>query len=128
MKNKFWLFIILLMVGTACAQKQDIPSMSVDDLAAKMKTDSSLIILDVRTPQELVGPLGHIEGVVNIPVQVLSNRIDELDKYKDNNIAVICRSGNRSTIGTKILLENGFKATNVIGGMKAYRQKIKEQL
>lgn len=126
MKNKFWLFIILLMVGTACAQKQDIPSMSVDDLAAKMKTDSSLIILDVRTPQELVGPLGHIEGVVNIPVQVLSNRIDELDKYKDNNIAVICRSGNRSTIGTKILLENGFKATNVIGGMKAYRQKIKE--
>jgi len=124
MKNRLWLFLVLLIIGTACAQKQNIPSMSVDDLVKKMETDSSLVILDVRTPQELVGPLGQIDGVVNIPVQVLSNRIDELNKYKGNDIAVICRSGNRSTLGTKILLENGFKATNVLGGMKAYRKKV----
>lgn len=124
MKNKLWFFVILLIVGTACAQNPNVPTISVDQLIQKMKTDSSLVILDVRTPQELVGPLGKIKGVINIPVQELSKRVHELDKYKDNNIAVICRSGNRSTFGTKILIENGFEAVNIAGGMKAYRKKV----
>jgi rhodanese-related sulfurtransferase len=69
-----------------------------------------------------VGEHGKIEGVINIPVQVLSKRLNELEQYKDKNIAVICRSGNRSVMATKILKANGFKATNVLGGMKAYNK------
>ena len=64
----------------------------------------------------------YIKGVINLPVQVLEARINELDEYKDKNIAVICRSGNRSVHATKLLLQNGFKAKNVIGGMKAYNK------
>jgi len=45
-----------------------------------------------------------------------------LEKYKDRNIAVICRSGHRSKIATEILLKNGYKAINVLGGMRAYSQ------
>ena len=86
-----------------------------------MKLDSSLVILDVRNPYELEQYLGHIDGVINIPVQELEKRISELDEYKDRDIAVICRSGVRSVTATNILLQYGFKAVNVEGGMIRYR-------
>jgi len=86
-----------------------------------MKNDSTLIILDVRTPVELIGPLGKIEGVINIPVQELESRLNELSVYKSNNIAIICRSGNRSGFATTILQAHGYKAKNVLGGMIQFR-------
>jgi len=123
---KYFLPILFLALITlfACnkAQEQDSFNLTAEELITAMKSDSDLIILDVRTPPELVGQHGQIKGVINIPVQVLATKINELDDYKDNNIAVICRSGNRSVDGTKILLQNGFKAKNVIGGMKAYNK------
>lgn len=95
--------------------------MSVEELKQAMKTDKNLLILDVRTPGELTGNLGQIDGVVNIPVQELETRVKELDKYKGKKIAVICRSGNRSVPATNILLKNGHEAYNVPGGMIAWR-------
>ena len=86
-----------------------------------MKLDSSLVILDVRNPYELQEYLGHIDGVINIPVQELEKRINELDEFKNREIAVICRSGVRSVSATNILLQNGFNAINVEGGMIRYR-------
>lgn len=88
-----------------------------------MKTDSTLVILDVHNPYELEGPLSHFAGTVNIPVQDLEKRVGELDKFKNNNIVVICRTGNRSTLGTKILRDHGFKAKNVLGGMTEFREE-----
>jgi rhodanese-related sulfurtransferase len=118
-----YLFVGLLLsvisfVG--CAQNHKENSITVDQLREQMKSDSSLIILDVRNEKELTDTLGHIEGIVNIPVQVLSTRLHELDKFKGDEIAVICRSGRRSEIATKLLLNNGFKAENVLGGMIKY--------
>lgn len=98
-------------------------SITTNELKTQMESDTNLVILDVRTPQELIGELGQIEGVINIPVQILADHLGELEKYKDKNIAVICRSGNRSVYATKILLENGFKAKNVLGGMIAYNRQ-----
>lgn len=86
-----------------------------------MKLDSSLVILDVRNPFELEQYLGHIDGVINIPVQELEKRIGELEEYKDKEIAVICRSGRRSLSATNLLIEYGFNAKNVEGGMLKYR-------
>lgn len=108
-----------------CAQQDKDSTMTVQDLMSSMKNDSTLVILDVRTPAELVGPLGKIDKIINIPIQELESRIGELKKFKDNEIAVICRSGNRSNTGTKILRENGFKAKNVLGGMIDYRRQEK---
>ena len=99
--------------------------MSADELKNIMKTDSSLLILDVRMPEELTGPLGKIDSVVNIPVQELEKRISELEKYRDKNIAVICRSGHRSAIAANILEDYGFKALNVEGGMEQFRNNEK---
>ncbi len=125
MKRLIGFFVLALILTNFIACAQSVPSqnsITVQELKNQVKNDSDLVILDVRTPEELNGPLGHIEGVINIPVQQLEARVDELDKYKDREIAVICRTGHRSAMGTKILLKHGFtKVENVEGGMTAYR-------
>jgi rhodanese-related sulfurtransferase len=118
----FLFFILIAFFSCNKAQEKDNFNLTANELIQVMKSDPNLIILDVRTPPELVGQHGQIKGVINIPVQELETRINELDEYKDTNIVVICRSGNRSVNGTKILRQNGFKAKNVIGGMKAYNK------
>ena len=85
-----------------------------------MKTDSALVILDVRTKEELTGKLPKIESAINIPLQELQDRIDELEPYKNKEIAVICRTGHRSSQAYVILKKHGYKVENVLGGMKAY--------
>lgn len=113
-KNLFVLFTFIITIN-GCAQSEN--EISVRVLKEKIQADTNLVILDVRTPQELEGELGKIEGVVNIPIQELEARIHELDEYKDKEIAVICRSGNRSGRAVKILVPLGFNAKNVLGGM-----------
>lgn len=130
--NKLKIVIVLFLfvaVNFGCnAQDVNLPTISTKQLKEQMKTNKDLVILDVRTPQELNGPLGHIEGVVNIPLQELDKRVGELDKYKDKEIAVICRTGHRSSIASKILIKDGFKIENVAGGMTQYRKDETKQI
>ncbi|ANX01513.1 CoA-disulfide reductase [Thermoclostridium stercorarium subsp. leptospartum DSM 9219] len=70
------------------------------------------ILVDVRTEAEY--SKGHIEGAVNIPVDELRERLDELDKSK--TIVVYCRVGYRGYIADRILSQNGFKVLNITGG------------
>ncbi len=110
----------------AYSEGEELATISIGDLVELMSSEESFIILDVRNQEELVGQLGHIEGVINIPIHDLEKRIAELKKYKENKVVVICRSGNRSKYGTSLLLQKGFKAFNVEGGMRAYRKVIKK--
>ncbi len=122
MKIKIFFAAFLILINTSCAQRPNVPSVSIEEFIENMNSDSSLVILDVRTPQELESSLGKIESVINIPVQELSERVDELEAYKNKNIAVICRTGNRSTFATKFLLDNGYNAYNVLDGMVKYKE------
>ena len=70
-------------------------------------------LLDVRSPMELA--VEKVPGAVNIPLGQLRTRLGELPR--DRAILVICRSGTRSYYATRILLQNGFKARNLVGGM-----------
>ena len=70
-------------------------------------------LLDVRQPVELV--VERAPGAVNIPLEELRARLTELPK--DREIRLICRSGQRAYAATRILLQNGFKARNISGGM-----------
>ncbi len=119
----FYVLIYIFILSFISYAQDSTKSITVDQLIQKIKNDKNLVILDVRTVQELTGPLGEINGVINIPIQVLDKRIHELDKYKSKEIAVICRTGVRSLKGTKILMQNGFDAENVLGGMTEYRKK-----
>jgi len=120
----FYPFLFLALFNLlACAQQDKKGTMTVKELSEEFGKDSSLVLLDVRTVEELTGPLGHVEGIINIPLQEIKERIHELDKYKDKKIAVICRSGNRSGAATGILKASGFNAVNVEGGMIEYRKE-----
>ncbi|MFQ6673559.1 MAG: rhodanese-like domain-containing protein [Fidelibacterota bacterium] len=101
------------------------------ELEKRLGNEEELVLLDVRTPEEFSGPLGHLEGAILIPVQELEQRVDELKEVKGREIIVYCRSGNRSRVASEILVRHGFMATNLLGGMKAWNAmnaaSIKEQ-
>jgi len=98
-------------------------TMTVDELKQHLEAkDTNMILVDVRTAAELTGELGAIPGIIHIPVDELSTRFTELEKFKNKEIAVVCRSGNRSGKATTLLRDKGFNAVNVTGGMKAWRQ------
>ncbi len=93
------------------------------DLAAMLESGADPLLLDVREDHELVSALGHIEGVINIPVWMLPHRLNSLEDSKDRDIIVICRSGSRAVTAAQILKKAGFSSVLVlIGGMNAWRQ------
>ncbi len=73
----------------------------------------NLFLLDVREPVELA--VESVPGAVNIPMGQLRARLGELPRERE--IGVICRSAQRAYYATRILLQNGFKARNISGGM-----------
>ena len=82
----------------------------------KLSNAQNIILLDTRTKGEY--NRGHINGFRNIPVDELRERIDELDSGKP--VYVICQSGLRSYIATRILEGHGFEAYNFAGGFRFY--------
>ncbi|WP_427981502.1 FAD-dependent oxidoreductase [Agarivorans sp.] len=75
------------------------------------------LILDVRNPGELE-KLGAIPGAVNIPVDQLRERINELPK--DKEILIYCMVGLRGNVAYRQLVNHGFKAKNLTGGYKTW--------
>jgi len=73
-------------------------------------------LLDVRTQHEYEA--GNISGAVNIPVDDLRSRINELPH--DRKIAVYCQVGQRGYLAARILLQAGYDAVNISGGYKSY--------
>ena len=84
--------------------------------AEKLPRDGSVTLLDTRTVGEY--SRGHIEGFKNIPVDELRERIGEIEQGKP--VYVICQSGLRSYIATRILEGYGFEAYNFAGGFRFY--------
>jgi rhodanese-related sulfurtransferase len=83
------------------------------------KKDASLVILDVRTPEEYAA--GHVPGAINIPYTHLPSRISEVADAADKDIVVYCTVGVRAEKGAERLRENGFtKLLHLDGDMKAW--------
>jgi glyoxylase-like metal-dependent hydrolase (beta-lactamase superfamily II)/3-mercaptopyruvate sulfurtransferase SseA len=89
----------------------------VDELRARLDEDRALQLVDVRRPAEWHA--GHIGRAVHMPLHRLAELARSLDRERP--VAVVCRSGYRSSIATSLLERMGFrKTTNVIGGMDAW--------
>ncbi len=81
-------------------------------------------IIDARTPEEY--QLGNIPGSVNIPLQQIRNRLDEVPK--DKKIVVNCKTGTRSYFTTRILVQNGYQEVyNLSGGYTTYKMVNQKQ-
>ena len=82
--------------------------------------NTDYLFLDVRTTEEFAE--GHIENAILIPLSELEGRIDELPL--DRAIIVYCKSGNRSTQASNLLVEKGFKKIlNMEGGITEWKSK-----
>ncbi|ENM3991856.1 FAD-dependent oxidoreductase [Vibrio cholerae] len=76
------------------------------------------VLLDVRNPMELQN-MGYLPGAINIPVDQLRQRMNELPK--DKEIVIYCQVGLRGNVAYRQLVNNGFKARNLIGGYRTYK-------
>lgn len=81
-----------------------------------LRERDDVILLDTRTQGEYVR--GKADGFINIPLDDLRDRLSELDKTKE--IYVMCQSGLRSYLSTRILVQNGYTAYNFVGGYRLY--------
>lgn len=76
------------------------------------------VVLDIREPWEYYGDTGHVRNSLFIPMGEIPDRIDEIRKLSEKNIAIICNSGNRSYSVCQYLQELGFeKVFNIRGGI-----------
>ncbi|HZW39439.1 MAG TPA: rhodanese-like domain-containing protein [Ignavibacteriaceae bacterium] len=90
--------------------KQYVPA----EAKEQIKLNKNVVVLDVRIEGERRA--GFIKGSINIPVQELRSRVNELEKFKKNEIIVYCRSGNRSLNAASYLSKKGFNVANLKGG------------
>jgi rhodanese-related sulfurtransferase len=74
--------------------------------AATLLDDRELFVLDVRTSREFAA--GHIAGAELVPIHTLQRRMTELAARSDEPVLVYCRTGNRSTVAAKLLIDAGF--------------------
>lgn len=93
----------------------DHPQTDIDAVLATPTAERPFLV-DVRTAQEFSS--GHIPGAVNIPVDELRSRMEELPR--DRKIAVYCQVGQRGYLATRILLQAGYSVENLGGGYKTY--------
>ena len=85
------------------------------DISA-ITTQADLRVVDVREDDEWAA--GHAPGALHIPLDQLAARLGELDPTQA--LAVVCRSGNRSSRAVAVLTAAGLTAHNVDGGMTAW--------
>ena len=89
----------------------------------KISRDKDVVLLDVRTVGEF--SMGHIDGFKNIPVDELRERISEIEKGKP--VYLICQSGLRSYIASRILEGNGYETYNFSGGFRFYDAVVNDR-
>lgn len=113
------LFFVLVLTGAIIFNSLSPKTMALEVSVSEAYAlrEEGAFILDVREPSEWDEK--HIEGATLIPLGELSNRLNEVPK--DQEIVVVCRSGNRSQTGRDILLTNGFDSvTSMAGGINEW--------
>ncbi len=94
--------------------------------------NNNVLLLDVRTTAEFNGKagkkFGRLNHAINIPVQELEKRVNELAAYKNKQIIVYCSHSHRSPRASYMLSQNGFsKVTNMNGGMSVWKSRVKDE-
>ena len=99
--------------------KEKVCEISVADAKAKIDSGASIIVLDVREPDEF--KKGHVPKAVNIPRGLLEFKVAKEIPNKDAQILAYCKSGGRSCLSCSTLLAMGYKnAVSIAGGWQAW--------
>lgn len=98
--------------------------LSIADFKQRIETGDGPLILDVRTADDFIGEQGHITNAHNIPVDDLSQRMGELEDYRERPIAIVCRTDKKSVRAALLLSEKGFADVHVVrGGMTKWHEE-----
>jgi rhodanese-related sulfurtransferase len=81
------------------------PGLAPEAVYAKLGSEEVPMVIDVRKPAEF--KVGHIPGAINIPVDELEVRIDEIND--EQGVLVYCINGSRTRLAETILLDNGIE-------------------
>ena len=92
---------------------------TLDKIMSDKKEKENYFVIDVREPNEYAA--GHVRYAINISVNEIEKRINEISDLKDKNVVVICQTGNRSGHAAKILKMNGFASVFNAKGMRQYK-------
>ena len=94
--------------------------LTAQELARDLAGDSAPVIVDVRSFQEFTGELGHIEGALNLPLDQLEARQQEIPT--DRPLALVCHTDRRSRTAARLLHARGFRDLHIVRqGMTAWR-------
>jgi rhodanese-related sulfurtransferase len=98
-------------------------------LCNRLKANKSILLLDVRSPQEFNNTMadhenfGKFKQAVNINITEIKSRVGELNKYKDQEVIVYCSHSHRSPEVSYFLSTHGFKnVANVSGGVSVFKE------
>ena len=98
------------------------PTIDIPELKRRIDSNGTLV-LDVRTAEDFTGEQGHIDSAVNIVVEELTDRMNELTDYLERPIAIVCRTDKRSAKAALLLTEQGFHDVHVVrGGMTKWTE------
>ena len=90
----------------------------IPEFRQRLDSEKNLLVLDVRTAEDFVGEQGHIKEAVNIPVEDLQQRMDEIGNYLEQPLAIVCRTDKKSAKAALLLTEEGFADVHIVrGGM-----------
>jgi rhodanese-related sulfurtransferase len=130
---RYMLLLLLGLVAQAAAAqfKNDniaFRTVYINDLCDSLRKNPDRLILDVRTPGEFRDTsasaslnIGRLKGAVNIDVNEVKNRLDEIRAYKNKPVFVICSHSQRSRVCSKLLADSGFThVINVNGAMTEF--------
>lgn len=116
--------VLVLFVGTVLVAPRFLrggapswPRLGVEELAARLQQKGAVVV-DVRTPQEFAQ--GRVPGAKNVPLDRVLGDPKALDAWRDRDVILVCRSGNRSATAATHLLKHGFRVSDLAGGTTAW--------
>lgn len=117
------LFIGFVIRSRVFARLLGVEKLTVHELSERVAAKPPLVLIDVRTPTEFEA--GHAPTAIPIPLSELKRRIEEVRGLcRRGEVAVVCRSGNRSLSGSVILKRAGIEHVyNVEGGMILWEEQ-----
>ena len=97
------------------------------EVKKRLDRGEQLPLIDVRKAAELT--ICSLPGALHIPMDEFTQRLDELEPYREKEIVIFCRSGGRSFSVCQFLLQKGFKRPlNMLGGVLAWSDEVDPSL
>jgi len=98
--------------------------MSIPELERRRDAGEAVALVDVRSPAEYTGPLGHIPGARNVPLGEIAARAGALAATTERPLVLVCRTDKRSATAAAILRDAGIGDVRVLrGGMEAWNRR-----